>query len=587
MPDTNINWQGSAVEETITPLPVYEDLNEQQLREIYDNDEINRFLHIFSTSVTEVHRLPSEQSSAKSADHFDDSSLPEQSDIEDHGYSQAENMIPTLPSSWVESLLLPTAPPRPAFTLGRLKVAIQRLYLATVPVYGPFFSSLIELATWQNRKRSLFYCSVYWILWYHNILLPILFLRILFSLLRRRVLPYPTVKELRDHQAQVRRSYELGEEVHTRFSASSTIGLNEIGRIVKLINSARKAKSKVPGKDNLPSKQDEAFAEEEPADTDEAKVPDSTTALDASPVAEDETEANAKRDILYALDTIADLHERIRNIFIWRDPPSSRLYAIVIFCVFFVTLVLPAKYLAKLVYFILGVCFWHVMPLAASLPPDALARIPPPLSDVPTDADYAMKLISQQALAGLRVTPTRPKNATISLNASDSPAIGNDLKVRSVPDSADGVNWKKWGEKLASSKAMVTNGRQILVEQHPSLVSRVSKLSTILTPGQASSEQITQSFPAYNISTPGLITLTLSNVCFTPLLSAYPTKTIPIDNIRSVKKSGMLKGLAVSWIDTQQDDTPQEEKFRWVGGRDELFARLLGLASKEQKWRRA
>lgn len=77
-----------------------------------------------------------------------------------------------------------------------------------------------------------------------------------------------------------------------------------------------------------------------------------------------------------------------------------------------------------------------------------------------------MKLISQQALAGLRVTPTRPKSATISLNVFDSPAIGNDLKARSVADSADGVNWKKWGEKLASSKAMVTNGRQILVEQH-------------------------------------------------------------------------------------------------------------------------
>lgn len=126
-------------------------------------------------------------------------------------------------------------------------------------------------------------------------------------------MPYPTVKELRDHQAQVRRSYELGEEVHTRFSASSTIGLNEIGRIVKLINSARKAKSKVPEKDNLPSKQDEAFAEEEPADADEAKVPDSTTVLDASLAVEDKTEANAKRDILYALDTIADLHERIRK----------------------------------------------------------------------------------------------------------------------------------------------------------------------------------------------------------------------------------------------------------------------------------
>ncbi len=51
MTDTRANSQGSAVEESIAPLPVYEDLNEQQLREIYDNDEINRFLHIFSTVI--------------------------------------------------------------------------------------------------------------------------------------------------------------------------------------------------------------------------------------------------------------------------------------------------------------------------------------------------------------------------------------------------------------------------------------------------------------------------------------------------------------------------------------------------------
>lgn len=110
----------------------------------------------------------------------------------------------------------------------------------------------------------------------------------------------------------MRRSYELGEEVHTRFSASSTIGLNEIGRIVKIINSARKARSKGPKKDDLPSKQDEAGAQEEPiANTNEGKVPDSTTVLDASPALEDKTEANVKRDILYAFDMIADLHERI------------------------------------------------------------------------------------------------------------------------------------------------------------------------------------------------------------------------------------------------------------------------------------
>ena len=123
-------------------------------------------------------------------------------------------------------------------------------------------------------------------------------------------MPYPTVKELRDHQAQVRRSYELGEEVHTRFSASSTIGLSEVRRIVKIMNSARKARSQ---KANLPpSEQDGAVVDDESIAVDEAQVPDSTTVLDAS-ILEDKTEANVKRDILYALDMTTDLHERIRK----------------------------------------------------------------------------------------------------------------------------------------------------------------------------------------------------------------------------------------------------------------------------------
>lgn len=60
--------------------------------------------------------------------------------------------------------LLPVLPPArlepPIFTLGRLRLTAQRLYLAIQPAYGPFFIHLAKLATWKDKKTSFIYCTV-------------------------------------------------------------------------------------------------------------------------------------------------------------------------------------------------------------------------------------------------------------------------------------------------------------------------------------------------------------------------------------------------------------------------------------------
>lgn len=60
-------------------------------------------------------------------------------------------LVPILPQP------RPSAPP---FTLGGLRLATERLYLAILPVYGPFLSQLKDLATWEDYGVSLMYCSV-------------------------------------------------------------------------------------------------------------------------------------------------------------------------------------------------------------------------------------------------------------------------------------------------------------------------------------------------------------------------------------------------------------------------------------------
>lgn len=83
-------------------------------------------------------------------------------------------------------------------------------------------------------------------------------------------------------------------------------------------------------------------------------------------------------------------------------------------------------------------------------------------------------------------------------------------------------------------------------------------------------------FPAHGKAGPGLITVTSSTLYFTPLISASAIITIPFSDLRGIKKTGILKGLSIRWTETEGASTEKEEKFMWVGDRDELFARLIG-----------
>lgn len=69
---------------------------------------------------------------------------------------------------------------------------------------------------------------------------------------------------------------------------------------------------------------------------------------------------------------------------------------------------------------------------------------------------------------------------------------------------------------------------------------------------------------------------------FTPITSSSPDVTIKLEDVLGVKKSNVTKGLKVRWAETTPSGIMEtnEERFLWVGGRDELFARLVGWNSK-------
>ncbi|KAJ7786296.1 hypothetical protein B0H16DRAFT_1489978 [Mycena metata] len=552
------------------------DMSEQQLRELYDAEEIDRFLSLFSAYVTEVQLRDDNTVRHARMDSVVDvtnmgastSTLPQSDNpdpiaLDETAVSRPSSPIslapPPIPSSISETIafrylipiLPPSSPPLPLFTLGRLRLTTQRLYLAIRPTYGPFFTTLVDLATWKDKRTSMGYCILFWILWYQNLLLPCLFLRILFAFARRRILSYPTLEQLRAHRREIDRANEFGEEISTRFSASSALGVKELWRIFKVFNKPKKAKVKKVAKDK---KRNPAPPQEPLLDSDLGSEPEMSTVLDSEETKDISAESDFKRAIVQTFAEVADLHERVKNIFIWRRPASSRIYGMVLLFLFVVTLLLPAKYLAKLTYFTGGFLFWHVTPVIAALPPSDRARLPPAFSDVPTDAEYAMELISQRVAAGLDVRPPRPARA----KPRDKKELNsNATEVKQAQTKDQDVDWKKWGERAAVGMSWAEDGKRIFTAgQWPQSANRAAA---------ASSPSVeTHTFPAQHTSAPGLITLTTDTFYFTPLMASTAKVEIPLGSLRGVKK--------------KTDGVRKEEKFRWVGGRDELFARLISTA---------
>ncbi|KAF8168110.1 hypothetical protein B0H34DRAFT_46392 [Crassisporium funariophilum] len=590
--------------------PEEHELNEQQLRELYDNEEIERFLHLFSSYVTEV-RVP-ETPAAERSELIGNESVPDLSGrtSEDGEWTPVDSSgetvhphsnIPTTSTEHASKSLseeiayryilpfLPYArPPATPFTLGRLRLATQRLYLAVLPAYGPFFSHLMALATWEDHGTSMIYCSIYWTLWWYNFLAPAVVLRILFSLVKRRIFPYPSLQDLRQHREDLHQADEFGAQVSARLSASAT-GMKEVWRLFRLFDQTKKHKAKAAVKQKAKDKGVIHPTEEVDAEI-ATKSQDATVLDDAD---DNEDSKDIKRLVLHVLNEIADLHERVRNVFIWRRPASSRIYGVAIFFVFLVTL-LPTKYISKLTFFILGFLFWHAVPIIAALPPSERARLPPPLDDVPTDAEYAMQLISQRVAAGLEVKPAKAmkhgkKQQTADSIDTASLAEGSRNKHKgSLSQGNEGsIDWKKWGDRVAMGKSAVNDIKRLKPGKpwpvHDVWPPRHPIIPDAVGIAQPQSNIETHTYPCQHSSAPGLITLMHSTMYFTPLMWQNAKISIPLSDVKGVKKAGMLKGLHIRWNDTSEGNKDsKEEKFLWVGERDELFARLVG--SDGRRW---
>ncbi|KAI0076095.1 hypothetical protein K474DRAFT_1598700 [Panus rudis PR-1116 ss-1] len=550
-----------------------EDMSEAQLREAYDDEEVDRFLHLFSTYVSEV-KAPSH--SPAPSEEIDATGIRADTNTSSRiGAGTDKNTL----SGWVAARLLPyLPPPNPppaAFSIKRFRLAIQRIYMAVEPTYLPLAIRLYKLAAWKDYNTSLAYCVLYWILWWNGALLAGLIGQILFSLFRRRFLPHPTLAELRQRRSEADRAEDFSLALTMRLAGSPSLGIREAYHIYRdFQRSWKKAKSS----SHVGSPQ---VGEE---GGDEASI--DPTVQSVQPDTPEERALAAQ--LLYMMNLIADLHERIRNIFLWRKPSVSTEFGAILIGLFIFAL-LPAVYIVRICGLVLGIMFWHVVPIIVALPPEDRSRLSLLLDSAPTDSEYAMEIISQRVARGLPIKPKhrRPKRRDPSEESERTtenaqPASTTEI-IRDHLLGERSVDWKKWGERAADAKAWTQNVKGSLQGGKWKSINTWRSLSPLSTevavPRRGIEPRVeTHTFPAQYNKGVGLITLTPTTLYYTLLSSTQSQLVIELKDVTAVQKTSHFNGIRIKWNSTSEDGAVEEKeaKFTWVGSRDELFARLVG-----------
>jgi hypothetical protein len=123
----------------------------------------------------------------------------------------------------------------------------------------------------------------------------------LVGLVRRRLFPYPSLADLRQHRQEILHADAFGQQVSARLSASSS-GVTEIWRLLQLLDRTWRSRTKVTIKEKGKGKE---LSDELASDI--AEEQDATVLDDA-----DDGEAqDLKRIGLQQMEEIADIHERI------------------------------------------------------------------------------------------------------------------------------------------------------------------------------------------------------------------------------------------------------------------------------------
>ena len=164
--------------------------------------------------------------------------------------------------------------------------------------------------------------------------MPGVFLRILYTLLRRKLLPYPTLEELLERRCEAALTEELGEQIQVRLGSASSSDLLEAWRLFRVFSRPNKTGTRTKQTKTPEAKKGREKGEKSKPKTTKGKEPEMSAALVEDDVLSAETSSTAvgtddstklyqskaseeekdfKRELLNVLSDLADLHERVKK----------------------------------------------------------------------------------------------------------------------------------------------------------------------------------------------------------------------------------------------------------------------------------
>ena len=92
-----------------------------------------------------------------------------------------------------------------------------------------------------------------------------------------------------------------------------------------------------------------------------------------------------------------------------------------------------------------------------------MISLPPPLAGVPTDAEYAMHVVSYRVASGQTVRPQHKKHKQHARGGPDN----SDVSASSTSfdlqgDGKKSIDWKKWNDRAAVGKAWAGEGKRLI-----------------------------------------------------------------------------------------------------------------------------
>ncbi|KAG8731113.1 hypothetical protein FRC11_005066 [Ceratobasidium sp. 423] len=572
-----------------------DNLTDDDLRRMYDAEEVERYLRLFASRVNEVAMDPDHPEAnaplqEEEGDWVSVSSSTALLPLRNPGPLPPHLANPQTPFQYIAAFIYPyinqsrslSSDPKRKFKLNRAASSAQRLYLAVYPVYVPALVYLAHLSTWRDPRTSAFWCALFWIAWAGGFLSQIIAGRLLYLLYTGG---HVTREEIRKRRIAAKEAEKLGKAIEGGIPGVGVTGELGVWQVTKLVIGVGKRKGK-KAKAAAVEVRNDAVGQ--------------GNGSEGNPDEQAEEMEDWKLMLVDLADELADLHERIKNIFLHRRPELTRFYIILFTLLFIGTFLVQDS--SRVVTMILGFWFWFVPPVIKQLP-----KLPAPFSRAPTDAEVAMELISKRVERGERVVPERisrrKKNKSVAepgklqvpssgrsprTDLTDSsllmsPSTTSLVDGTSSDDEADvGVvvptshTSTPQEDKLRKGAVRAWNwlGRtKRLIDQ-----SRGVESKTVYA--HASAEQ---SFPAQHRSRPGMLMISSSQLSFSPLFTSSNTSQsqapqdtrtvkVDIDQLRGVKKLSP-GGLSIRYA---KGSEVVEEKFLLVVGRDEAFATLVG-----------